>query len=226
MKTIIVDDEPRAIELLRNYLSHFSDFKLCATFRNGLKALEYLSKEGADLVFLDINMPHISGISLARMIPKDTLVVFTTAYSEYAVESYEVSAIDYLLKPISMERFSKTMGKILESASLASGGAADEVILVKSGHEKHRIRTDEIQYLEKDGNYVTYYLSHRKILARATAEETLHLLPDYFSRAHKSFIVNTRKVLSWDKDELQLEGARIPIGASYRRALLEKLKVG
>lgn len=103
MKAIIVDDEPRAIDLLKSYLEHFSSIELVATFRNGLKAYEYISKERVDLVFLDINMPHVSGISLSKMLPENLQVVFTTAYSEFAVESYEIQAIDYLVKPISLE---------------------------------------------------------------------------------------------------------------------------
>ena len=100
MRVIIVDDEPKAIALLSSYLSHFADFELVATFRNGLKALDFLNTESVDVVFLDINMPHLSGLSLSRMIKPGTAIVFTTAYSEHAVESYDVNALDYLLKPI------------------------------------------------------------------------------------------------------------------------------
>ena len=113
MKVIIVDDEPKAIELLVSYLKHFSNFKLEATFRNGLKALEFLNTNTVDVVFLDINMPHLSGLSLSKMIAPTIDIVFTTAYSEHALESYDVNAIDYLLKPISLERFSKTMAKLI-----------------------------------------------------------------------------------------------------------------
>lgn len=188
--------------------------------------MEYLTKEGSDLVFLDINMPHISGISLAKIIPRETMVVFTTAYSEYAVESYELSAVDYLLKPISMERFSKTIGKVLEASKPGATDSEQHILFIKSGSELHRVPTADIMYLEKDGNYVTYQLYDRKILARATTEEVLEQLPDYFVRSHKSFIVNSRKVRSWNKDEIDLEVAKIPIGASYRQALLEKLTAG
>lgn len=115
MKAIIVDDEPKAIELIQSYLSHFSVIELVGTFRNGLKAFQFMSKEPVDLLFLDINMPHLSGISLSKMVSKNTKIIFTTAYPEYAVESYDVEAVDYLLKPISLERFSKTIGKLLQN---------------------------------------------------------------------------------------------------------------
>ena len=113
MKAIIVDDEPRAIDLLKGYLRHFNQIEVAATFRNGLKAFEYLSSHPVDVMFLDINMPHISGISLSKMLPNHIKVIFTTAYSEYAVESYEIQAVDYLVKPISLERFTKTISRIL-----------------------------------------------------------------------------------------------------------------
>src|SRR5690606_32127290 len=111
MKAIIVDDEPKAIELLKSYLGHYKSVECIASFRNGLQALEFLATREVDLAFLDINMPHITGMSLSKMIRPEVKVVFTTAYSEYAVESYEIQAFDYLLKPISMERFARCMGR-------------------------------------------------------------------------------------------------------------------
>ena len=114
MKAIIVDDEPKAIDLLKGYLAHFSSIELIASFRNGLKALEYCGKNRVDLVFLDINMPQLTGLSLSRMLPRETKVIFTTAHAEFAVDSYDVEAADYLLKPISLERFAKAIGKIME----------------------------------------------------------------------------------------------------------------
>ncbi len=132
MKAIIVDDEPKAIELLKSYLKHFSSIELVGTFRNGLKAFEFMNQEAVDLIFLDINMPHLSGISLSKMIDTKTKIIFTTAYSEYAVESYEVEAIDYLLKPISLERFTKTMSKVLSTTPDTSERKSN-TLMIKSG---------------------------------------------------------------------------------------------
>ena len=114
MKAIIVDDEPNAIQLLSSYLSQFSRIELVGSFRNGIKALEFIQENKPDLIFLDINMPHINGISLAKIIDKSCKIIFTTAHSEHAVESYDIGSVDYLLKPISLERFTKAMGKILQ----------------------------------------------------------------------------------------------------------------
>lgn len=221
MRAIIVDDEPRAIELLEKYLSHFSQVELVGTFRNGLKAFEFISANKVDLIFLDINMPHLSGLSLSRMIDNDTRVIFTTAYSEYAVESYDVNAVDYLLKPITFERFSRAMGRVLEKDK--PDVSASRPLLIKSGSRLHRIAPEEIVYLEKDGNYITYFLVQDKVLARATVDEAMASLPDHFVQVHKSYIVNTHFVRSMEKNSLLVKAAEIPIGASFYEGVKKTL---
>ena len=224
MKAIIVDDEPKAIDLLKGYLQHFSGLQLVNTFRNGLKAFEFLSKEKVDLVFLDINMPHISGISLSKMINPETKIIFTTAYSEFAVESYEVQAVDYLLKPISLERFTKAMSKILSLSKKESSQSHENIILLKSGTRLFRVDPNDILYLEKSGNYMTYHLKDQKILARESVQEALEALPGFFIQTHKSYIINIKIVSSLDKEDLNLQNTRVPIGSSYKEKLLESLK--
>jgi DNA-binding LytR/AlgR family response regulator len=222
MKAVIVDDEPRAIALLESYIQHFNSIELVASFRNGLKALEYLSKEKVDLIFLDINMPHITGIALSRLIHKDVKLIFTTAYSEYAVESYEVEAVDYLLKPISLERFSKAVSKLL-AAEVQAKKEQPEIIHIKSGNRVHRVDVTDILYLEKDGNYMTYHEPHRKILARQTVGDALTSLPPQFIQAHKSFVINLDKVTSVDKDFVYINEVAIPIGSSFNLQLRKRL---
>ena len=223
MRAIIVDDEPKAIELLKSYLEHFSGIQLAGTFRNGLKAFEFLSKEKTDLVFLDINMPHISGISLAKIIPAGTKVIFTTAYAEYAVESYEIQATDYLLKPISLERFTKAISKVLTASKTGAAETDKYIIPVKSGATIYRVQADDICYLEKSGNYMTWHCSSQKILSRETIHDALKTLPGNFIQSHKSFIVNMNKVSSVDKESINISGFTVPIGALYREKLLELL---
>lgn len=222
MTAIIVDDEPRAIQLLESYLQHFSQIQLVGTFRNGLKAIESLSKQSVDLVFLDINMPHISGIDLSRLLPPKTKVIFTTAYSEYAVESYEVQAIDYLLKPISFERFVKAVSKVLVSAPETL--TSTKTILVKSGSEVHQLPIEELLFLEKDGNYLTYHLANRKVLARSSVADALSSLPDWFQQIHKSYAVNLRLVSRFDRESVYIGERQLPIGPSFRDLVLEYLK--
>jgi DNA-binding LytR/AlgR family response regulator len=224
MRAVIVDDEPRAIELLRSYLNHFSSIELVSTFRNGFKAFEYLSNEPVDLLFLDINMPHLSGISLAKMLPENIKIIFTTAYSEYAVESYEIQAVDYLVKPISLERFTKSISRLLPSSNPALS-IDQKFIMVKSGFETFRLETSQILYLEKDGNYMTYYANNKKILARETIQESLDKLPEKFIQIHKSFIINTDKISSFDNSKVIIEGQyHIPISDTFRSNFLKMIE--
>lgn len=223
MKAIIVDDEPKAIELLKGYLQHFKSIELKKTFRNGLKAIEYLSEEQIDLIFLDINMPHISGISLSKMIPHRTKVIFTTAHSEFAVESYEVDTVDYLLKPISLERFTKALSKALPNQSSQSS-TGSKILLLKSGQENHRVVADEINYMEKDGNYMIYHLNDKKILVRETVSNALNRLPDNFLQIYRSYIINTEKIESFDRETIKIRGKSLPIGASFKGNVLTTIE--
>lgn len=223
MKVIIVDDEPKAIELLKNYLDHFSSIELIATFRNGLKAFEFVSKESVDLIFLDINMPHISGISLSKMLPENVKVIFTTAYSDYAVESYEIQAVDYLVKPISLERFTKSMSRILPS-KVNTIERERQHILVKCGFETFRLESASILFLEKDGNYMSYHCTNQKILARETIQESLEKLPDSFVQTHKSYIVNLENTTSYTSMELTIGKEKIPISETFKNEVLKRLE--
>lgn len=222
MKTIIVDDEPKAIDLIRSYLSHFRAVELAATFRNGLKAFEYLNSHPVDLIFLDIDMPHISGITLSKMIDKKIKIIFTTAYSDYAVESYEVSAVDYLLKPVSLERFMQAMGKVLNQQD--SDPRQSEIIWIKSGGKKHKILIDEILYLYKEGNYLTYFTMNNKVIARESIGEALDKLPPYFCQNHKSFIVNVHEISAMEKDRIFIDAVTIPIGSSFQEKVTETIE--
>ena len=228
MKTIIIDDEPKAIELLKSYLKHFSKFELKATFRNGLKALEFLNTNSVDVVFIDINMPHLNGLSLAKMIDSKTSIIFTTAYAEHALESYDVNAVDYLLKPISLSRFSKTVSKLIDKNSkeiIEAESLNNEVIYIKSGLETHQIKLSEINYLKKDGNYLNYILSSKKIIARQTITEALTILTGDYIQIHKSYIINPKKVSSFTTDYVVINGEKIPIGAQYKKPLISKFKL-
>lgn len=229
MRVIVVDDEPKAIALLRSYLSHFSDFEVVATFRNGLKALEFMNTNTVDVAFLDINMPHLSGLSLSKMMNPDIAVVFTTAYSEHAVASYDVNALDYLLKPISLERFSKTISKLLDMSGSRHtapdrNNNRSETVFVKSGLTTHQIRVDAIEYLEKDGNYIHYVVAGKRIMARQSIGEALADLPDFFLQIQRSYIVNFHKIDSISSEYVSIGKRKIPIGDQFKPMLLRRLK--
>ena len=229
MKVIIVDDEPKAIELIASYLKHFASFELVATFRNGLKALEFLNTNAVDVVFLDINMPHLSGLSLSKMIVPKTSIVFTTAYSEHALESYDVNTADYLLKPISLERFSKTITKLIDSQEQQgktpnNSTKASSTLFVKSGLETHQIQIADINYLQKDGNYMYYFVGDKKIMARQSIGEALETLPESFIQIQKSYIVNFAKIDSVSTSHVSIGESQIPMGSQYKSLVLNKFK--
>lgn len=225
MKVIIVDDEPKAIKLVTSYLKHFSSFELVGTFRNGLKALEFLNSNLVDVIFLDINMPHLSGLSLSKMLPKETAIVFTTAYSEHAVDSYNVNTIDYLLKPISLERFTKAIHKLIIKKEVTHQiQTNNDILFVKSGLETHQIQIHNILYLQKDGNYMNYHFPNKKIMARENITHALDKLPDNFIQIHKSYIVNTRAIESFSSDTIIINQIKIPIGNQYKDQLTNFLK--
>lgn len=223
MKAIIIDDEPKAIELLKGYLNHFEGIELVETFRNGLKACEFIAKVPIDLIFLDINMPHISGITLSKIIPNTCSIIFTTAHSEYAVESYTVHAVDYLLKPISLNRFTQAISKVLQTTKPKPFSDATW-LLIKSGFDTFRIEHTAILYLEKEGNYMTYVCETDKILGRETIQEALNKLPSSFLQTHKSFIVNTNKITRYDRTSIYLQKHKIPLSESYRQAVFDYLE--
>ncbi len=219
MKAIIVDDEPKAIELIKGYLGHFSYIELVATFRNGLKAKEFLEINMVDLIILDINMPHLSGISLARLLTRKPQIIFTTAYAEFALDSYEVEALDYLLKPVSLERFAKSMGKLMKIPPPAL--KKSEPLFLKSGSNTYRIEPADILYLEKSGNYIQYVLIDKKLLVRESISEALCLLPDHFIQIHKSFIINLKKLDYFNREEACINKIVLPVGSVYKEAFLK-----
>ncbi len=218
---IIIDDEPKAIELLKLYCERLSDLKVTATFRDPIEALQYVNNHDSDLIFLDINMPKLNGISLAKILKNKDQIVFTTAYSEYAVESYDLGAMDYLLKPISFDRFFKCIEKFKQAKETSS--LNDEFIAVKSGTSVYRIKPNDILYLEKDGNYCYYIMVDRKIMARESVKEALNKLPAYFYQIHKSYIANLNKVSEYGNDFLVIGNKKLTLSDSFRKTVLNKL---
>lgn len=216
IKTIIVDDEPKAIHLLEGYLNHYTQVALVGSFRNALKALDYLNQHPVDLVLLDINMPHLSGMALSKLINTNhTQVIFTTAYSEYAVESYDVQALDYLLKPISLKRFSQAMQKVLSPKAVITNTTPPPLIKVKCGANIHQVSAETILYLEKDGNYMYYHLPNEKLMSRQSVAEALAVLPSHFIQIHKSYIINLLQVDFYNRHEVSIRNNVLGIGSSF-----------
>ncbi|MDB4925709.1 LytTR family DNA-binding domain-containing protein [Mucilaginibacter sp.] len=217
LTAIAIDDEPLALEVVRSHAAKVPFLNLRAGFTDAFKAMEFLQQEPIDLLFLDIKMPDISGIDLLTCLSKKPLVIFTTAYSEHAVESFELDAIDYLLKPFALARFIKACNKANEIYTLR-GSTTDkkDYLFLKTGYEQIRVSFADIHYLEATGNYVNFVLRDKTILSRLTITEAEALLPtDQFIRIHRSFIAAKNKIDKIERHQLQINGAVLPVGNSY-----------
>jgi DNA-binding LytR/AlgR family response regulator len=219
LRAIAIDDEPIALEVIKNLSSKIPFIILNAVFTNAFEAMDYLQKEKVDLLFLDIKMPDISGIDFLKSISTPPMVIFTTAYSEHAVQSFELDAIDYLLKPFSQSRFLKACNKAYEQFELKKGNnlsSAPAHIFIKSGYEQIRVELDDILYVQSTGNYMQFVLPDRKIISRLTMNEAEELLPSSaFIRIHRSYIAGKKHVHKIEKNSLWIKEEMLPVGAGY-----------
>lgn len=227
LRCMIVDDEPKAVSLLEVLIAQATDWQLVAKCYSGLEAITFLKNNQADLVFLDINMPLVNGMDLAASLPHETGIVFTTAYSEFAAESYSYHTIDYLLKPITLSRFMAAARKTEEhfSARRISGKeenetAADGYFFIKSGKEHRKILLNDILFFESQKEYVRVVTSSFSLLTYRRLKEIEAQLPADFIRVHQSFIVNMRQMTSMQDNHIHIGENRLPIGDKFRESLM------
>ncbi|MFO7862824.1 MAG: LytTR family DNA-binding domain-containing protein [Salinivirgaceae bacterium] len=242
IQCIAIDDEPMALELLADYVNKTPFLELKGTFRDAMEAVNFISNKPVDLVFLDINMPELTGMQFLRALsaPKPE-VVFCTAYSEFALDSYEFSAIDYLLKPIEFDRFFKAVIKARDQILLKKGQTpvthaakpvevqvADkpkDYLLVKSGNEIRKINLPDILFFEGTGNYLKIHTQKGVIMTLQSMKEMLsHLNENEFFRVHKSYIIAFRYVDSFERHQVCISEHRVPVGAVYRKSFQEWLE--
>ncbi|MBD1393444.1 response regulator transcription factor [Mucilaginibacter sp. ZB1P21] len=225
MRAIAIDDEPLALEVIRSHTGKVPFLELTACFTDAFKAIDHLVKEPVDLLFLDIKMPDISGLELMDSLQQKPMVIFTTAYSEHAVQSYELNAVDYLLKPFAFTRFLKACHKANELLQVkhSSKPVTADSIFIKSGYEQIKINYSEILFLESGGNYMSFILADgRTILSRLTMTDTLALLPaTQFVRVHRSYIVNKLKIDRAERHQLHIGQQKVPVGAAYNTSILK-----
>lgn len=227
-KCIIVDDEPAAHYVLINYIKKSPQLELASQFFNGVDALNYLRDNKIDLLFLDIDMPEITGLDLLKILPTPPKTILTTAYSEFALESYEYGVIDYLLKPIYFPRFLKSVDRFFSIYGQEPLQNIDEnisVISIKVDGIMIELALDDIFYAQSFGNYVKLFTKNRTYLVSSTTNEIQCSLPSHrFMRIHKSYIVALDKIQEIDKDFVVIGLQKIPIGITYKRDFLEYLK--
>ncbi len=230
MKCIIVDDEPIARKGIKKLVEQISRLELLDSFNSAEAASEFIQTTQVDLIFLDIQMPGISGIEFARSIPKHTLIIFTTAYSEYALDSYEVDAIDYLVKPIDPAKFRKAVDKaityhslLLEEDNKSVENVEDDYIFVKSDRRFFKIHLKDILFIEGLKDYVIIQMDGQRIITRMNIKNIHDLLPkSIFLRINRSYIVNKNHIDSFDNNDVFIKNYEIAIGNTYRDTFFEE----
>lgn len=231
LNCVIIEDEPLARNLMIEYVKKVPSLNLIEAFSNPLAAMETLRSAAIDILFLDVQMPEITGISLLKILKKRPLVVLTTAYSQYALEGYELDVADYLLKPITFERFLKSVDKItqrlettpvVQSLPVELGMATPAFIFVKDGTKLVKVKLDEILYIEGLKDYVTIQTLNQKIVTLQRLKSLEEQLPaNKFIRIHNSYIVSLDAIDVIQKNEVQIRGVVLPVGDTYRKAFKE-----
>lgn len=228
-KCLIVDDEAPARKIIERFVKRFEELELTDTAKNAIEAMNILKEKKIDIIFLDINMPEISGIALLKMLTEPPIVILTTAYSEYALESYEYNVADYLLKPIRFERFAKAIDKakaLKGNQQLVSlDNFNQDIFNIELHGEKVSIPTSEISYFQSLGNYIKLYSTTKSyVFLKTTKELEDELNPNTFVRVHKSFIVNINKINKTALDFIVVNETKIPIGKTFKKYFKSKIK--
>jgi len=226
MNCLVVDDEPLARKLLTDYISKVPFLSLAGTAENALEAMKVLRDQPIDLLFLDIQMPELTGINMLKALQKKPKVILTTAYSEYALESYELDVVDYLLKPITLERFLKAVEKVSNRHGAEVATSATETkssfVFIKDGTKLIKVMLDDILYIEGLKDYVTIHTPSQKIISLQRLKTLEEQLPsDRFIRIHNSYIVALSAIHSIHRGEVQIGSIRLPISDSYKKSFKE-----
>lgn len=231
---IIVDDEYLAQKLLQDYVSKMDALQLVATCSNAFEAMNALKNNQVDIMFLDIQMPDLTGLELVKSLEHKPSVIFTTAYSEYAVDAFNLSVVDYLLKPFDFPRFVQAVNKAIGAELPKTKGddlphdtisRSNDFITVKADYKLYKINYDDLLFIEGQHEYVTFHTTQRRITALFALKDLEEILPkDKFVRVHKSYIVSFKQIQDLDKSDVTVAGTKIPVGASYRDELLARLQ--
>lgn len=237
MRCVIIDDEPLAVDLIKDFVSKVDSLELVSTFNNAIDAVSFINQNNVDLIFLDIQMPHFSGIEFLNTIEKKPLIIFTTAYSDYAVEGFNLGAVDYLVKPIPFHRFLKsvlraqqilipaTIQTISESTTLPE--LEQDFMFVRAEYENVKMNFSDILFIEGLKDYVKIYTTDNKFTLTLISLIKLEnlLFSKGFSRIHRSYIINIKHVKSIQKNKVLISDKRIPISESYKNAFFERINL-
>lgn len=225
IRAIAIDDEPMALEVIKAHSKKVSFLNLVETFISAKEAMEYLKTGMVDLVFLDINMPDITGLDFSTLLPESTHVVFTTAYSEYAADAFSLNALDYLVKPFNFERFIKACQKSLDVREGKPNEGDSPFLFVKDSYDLVRITLADLLYVQSEGNYLTFFEKDKKTVTRMTMTEAVKTLPADFFRVHKSYILNLKQIRKLERHQAEVaDDTFVPIAGNYHAELMDALK--
>ncbi|WP_299243723.1 response regulator transcription factor [uncultured Aquimarina sp.] len=230
IRCIAIDDEPLALEVIQAHVKQIPDAELVASYTDPIEAFEQLKDSIVDLVFLDIEMPLLSGLDFVKTLKNPPKIIFTTAYRNYAIESYELDVVDYLLKPISFTRFFKAINKyktlvntVVTVQEVRETTITNDHLYVNANKKFVKINFDEILYIESIKDYVRIHLKDTSVMTKDSITNFKLKLPDSFLRIHRSFIVNTCKITAFTKVDVEIGDKEIPIGASYKEDVMSFL---
>ena len=229
IKCLIIDDEPLAQKVIESYLQNFTFIELIAKCENAIVALEWMKKQKIDLIFLDISMPFISGIEFVKTLKNPPAIILTTAHKEFAVESYELNVLDYLLKPFSFERFLKSINKLGNQETEAARAVLEDsdndvFIYVKSEKKNVKILLKEILFIESLKDYIKIHLQNKTLITQLPISEIEQRLPDNFLRVHRSFIVAKDKITAFTQHDLEIGKHQIPVGRNYKMIVSKSIR--
>lgn len=222
LKCIIVEDEPLAVKVLADFISQVPYLELSGSFKNALLASQYLHNQSVDLMFLDIHLPKLKGMAFLRTLRNPPMVIITSAYHQYALQSYEFDVKDYLLKPFGFERFLRAVNKVRAAQKETSLKTSDEkdYLFVNCQQKKVKILFSDIIYVESKKEYISIVTSRKQFLCKMSTHEFEKLLPPHlFKRVHRSFIVSVKKIESYNAEMMEVGGIAIPIGRAYRDSI-------
>lgn len=242
IRCLIIDDEPLAIKLIKRHVEQVPGLELVNSFQNPLEAFEFLQKNNIDLIFLDIQMPVLTGLDFVKSLQNQPGIIFTTAYRNYAVESYELDVVDYLVKPITFTRFFKAISKFMKktssitivqpSESKTTIAAETKIqtpvyqdyMYVNSNKKHIKVEFDQILYVESLKDYVRIHIGSKRIITKDKISDFEKKLPAAFLRIHRSFIVNTDKITAFTSQDIEINDLELPIGSSYKKEVIGRLK--
>ena len=231
-RCLIVDDEPIAAEVLKNHVSKLDNLEISKVCYNAIQSFEYLQKNDVDLIFLDIQMPKITGLDFLKTIQNPPKIILVTAYREYALEGFELDVVDYLLKPVSFGRFLKAENKYFVIANTQdkfrpeqlANQPTNEFLWIRADRKNIKISLDEVQYIEGLKDYVKIYLKNQMIISKISMKELEKKLGlNDFIRIHRSFIVSVAKIKAFTNDHIEIESGQLPVGNSYKRSVISRL---